>query len=161
MLELYYLETQYMCEYIDKQSVTSMPLLDQLVNQRWLCFLTMDMCCHLMNRTTSLENDVMDKTHPLAQHIDRSVLLLLLSSCQIHIPPTMRLCNFQIPDEYLVCYQMSQHNWVIIKMLYRYLRRCLLGWHRSRLGFLTPSIGEVSLGPLGNAHHDKPCKQWD
>ena len=39
-------------------------------------------------------------------------------------------------------------NWVIIKMLYRYLRRCLLGWHRSRLGFVTPSIGEVSLGPL-------------
>ena len=26
----------------DKQSVTSMPLLDQLVNQRWLCFLTMN-----------------------------------------------------------------------------------------------------------------------
>ena len=25
-----------MCEYIDKQSVPSMPLLDYLVNQRWL-----------------------------------------------------------------------------------------------------------------------------
>ena len=37
-----------------------------------------------------------------------------------------------------MCYQKSQHNWVIIKMLYRYLRRCLLGWHRSRLGFVTP-----------------------
>ena len=35
------------------------------------------------------------------------------------------------------------------------------GWHRSRLGFVTPSIGEVSLGPLGNAHRDKPCKQCD
>ena len=34
----------------------------------------------------------------------------------------------------------------------------LLGWHESRLGFVTPSIREVSLGPLGNAHH-KPCKQ--
>ena len=55
-----------MCEYIDKQSVPSMPLLDSLVNQRWLSFLAMDMCFHLMNKITSLENDVMDKTHPLA-----------------------------------------------------------------------------------------------
>ena len=23
----------------------------------------------------------------------------------------------------------------------------------SRLGFITPIVGEVSLGPLGNAHH--------
>ena len=52
-------------------------------------------------------------------------------------------------------YQMSQHNWVIIKMLYRYLRRCLLSWHESRLGFVTPYDGEVSLGPLGNTHHKK------
>ena len=51
-----------------------------------------------------------------------------------------------------MCYT-SQRNWVIIKMLYRYLRRCLLSWHRSRLGFVTLSIGEVSLGPLGNTHH--------
>ena len=58
-----------------------------------------------------------------------------------------------------VCYQTSQRNWVIIKMLYRCLRWCLLSWHRSRLGFVTPSIGEVSLGPLGNAHYYKPCKQ--
>src|SRR5215216_2882829 len=94
----------------------------------------------------------MDKTHPLAEHIDRSVLLLLLSSCQIHVPSTMRLCNSRIPEECLVCHQMSQRNWVIIKMLYRYLRRCLLSWHRSRLGFATPSIGEVSLGPLDNTH---------
>ena len=26
------------------------------------------------------------------------------------------------------------------------LRWCLLSWHRSRLGFVTPCIGEVSLG---------------
>ena len=103
----------------------------------------------------------MDKTHLLAYHVDRSVLLLLLSSCHINIPLTMRLCNSWIPEEYLVCYQTSQRNWVIIKMLYRYLRRCLLGWHRSILGFVTPSIGEVSLGPLGNAHHKKPCKKSD
>jgi hypothetical protein len=54
-----------------------------------------------------------------------------------------------------VCYQTSQRNWVIIKMLYRYLRRCPLSWHGSRLGFVTPCFGEVSLGPLGNAHHKK------
>src|SRR6266511_4232573 len=97
----------------------------------------------------------MDLTHPLAYHIDRSVLLLLLSSCQIHVPPTMRLCNSRIPEECLVCYQMSQRNWVIIKMLYRYFRRCLLSWHGSRLGFVTLCIREVSLGPLGNTHHKK------
>ena len=116
-----------------KQSVPSMPLLDQLVHQRWLSFLAMDICCHLMNGITSLENDVMNQTHPLAYHNDRYVLLLLLSSRLIHIPLTMRLCNSRIPDEHLVCYQTSQRNWVIIKMLYRYLRRCLLSWHRSRL----------------------------
>ena len=35
----------------------------------------------------------------------------------------------------------------------------MLSWHRSRLGFVTPSVGEVSLGPVGNTHHNKPCKQ--
>ena len=60
-----------MCEYIDKQSVPSMPLLDQLVDQRWLSFLAIDMSCHLINGITSLENDVIDLTHPLAQHDDR------------------------------------------------------------------------------------------
>ena len=65
----------------------------------------------------------------------------------------MRLCNSRIPEEHLVCYQTSQRNWVIIKMLYRCLRWCLLSWHRSRLWFVTPSIREVSLGPLGNTHH--------
>ena len=33
---------------------------------------------------------------------------------------------------------------MIIKELYRRI---------SRLGFVTPIAGEVSLGPLGNAHH--------
>ena len=51
-----------------------------------------------------------------------------------------------------MCYQMSQRNWVIIKVLYRCLRRYLLGWRISRLGFVTPIVGEVSLGPLGDAH---------
>ena len=88
-------------------------------------------------------------------------LLLLLFSWFIHVPMTMRLCNSWIPEEHLVCYQTSQRNWVTIKMLYRCLRWCLLSWHRSRIGFVTPIVGEVSLGPLGNAHHYKPCKQCD
>ena len=41
--------------WIHKQNnVPSKPLLDELVNQRWLSFLTIDMCCHLMNGITSL-----------------------------------------------------------------------------------------------------------
>jgi len=52
-----------------------------------------------------------------------------------------------------VCYQTSQRNWVIIKVLYRYLRRYMLGWRISRLGFVTLIVGEVSLGPLSNARH--------
>ena len=52
-----------------------------------------------------------------------------------------------------MCYQMSQRNRVIIKELYKCLQRYMLGWRISRLGFVTPIVGEVSLGPLGNAHH--------
>ena len=73
---------------------------------------------------------------------DRLVLLLWLSSWLIHVPLTMRLCNSQIPEEHLVCYQTSQHNWVVIKVLYRCFRWYLLSWHRSRLGFVTPIVGE-------------------
>ena len=65
----------------------------------------------------------------------------------------MRSCNFWIPKEHFVCYQTSQHNWVIIKVLYRCLQRYMLGWRISRLGFVTLIVGEVSLGPLGNSHH--------
>ena len=55
-----------MFEYIDKQSVTSTPLLDLPINQRWLSFLAIDMSYHLINGVTSLENDVIDLTHSLA-----------------------------------------------------------------------------------------------
>ena len=81
------------------------------------------------------------------------VSLLLLSSWLIQVPQTMRLCNSRILEEHFVCYQTSQRNWVIITVLYRCLRWYLLSWHRSRLGLVTPIVGEVSLGPLGNAHH--------
>ena len=96
---------------------------------------------------------MIDLTHSVSIALDRLVYCYCFSSCQIHIPSTMRLCNSRIPEEYLVCYQRSQHNWVIIKVLYWCLRRYLLGWRISRLGFVTPIVEEVSLGPLGNAHH--------
>ena len=80
-------------------------------------------------------------------------MLLLLSSWLIHVPMTMRLCNSRLPEEHFVCYQTSQRNRVIIKVLYRCFRRYMLGWRISRLGFVTPIVEEVSLGPLGNAHH--------
>ena len=103
------------------------------------------MSCHLINGITSLENDVIDLTHSVSLAWWSFRLLLLLSSWLIHVPMTMRLCNSRIPEEHFVCYQTSKCNWVIIKMLYRCLGCCLLSWHRSRLGFVTPSIGEVSL----------------
>ena len=61
----------------------------------------------------------------------------------------------QLPDtvEVLWVCQMSQRNWVTIKVHYRYLQRYMLSWRISRLGFVTPIVGEVSLGPLGNGHH--------
>ena len=128
------------------------------LNQRWLSFLAIDMSCHFINGVTSLENDVIDLTHSVSLALDRLSILLLLSSWVIHVPMTMRLCNSRLPEEHFVCYQTSQHNWVIIKVLYRCLRWCLLGWHRSRLAFVTPSIGEVSLGPL-DTHH-KIARKW-
>ena len=41
----------------------------------------------------------------------------------------------QLPDSVgmLWVYQTSQRNWVAIKVHYRYLQKCLLGWHGSRL----------------------------
>ena len=102
--------------------------------------------CHLMNGVTSL-GEWCDGQGPSVSLALRSFsLLLLLSSWLIHVPMTMRLCNSRLPEEHFVCYQMSQRNWVIIKVLYRCLRRYLLSWRISRLGFVTPIVGEVSLG---------------
>ena len=50
-------------------------------------------------------------------------------------------------------YQTSQHNWVTIKVHYRYLRKCLLGWHESRLGFVTLYDGEVLWAHSVMHHH--------
>ena len=37
----------------------------------------------------------------------------------------------------------------------------LLGSHGSRLGFVTPFDGEVSLGPLSNTTSQEACKKSD
>ena len=62
----------YVNTQTNKVSLVCLYLTSSL-NQRWLSFLAIDMCCHLMNEIRSLENDVMDNTHSLAQHNDRLV----------------------------------------------------------------------------------------
>ena len=91
-------------------------------------------------------------THSISLAPDRLVCCYCFL-LDLHVHMTMTLCNSRLPKEHFVCYQTSQHNWVIIKVLYRCLQRYMLGWRISRLGFVTPIVGEVSLGPLGNAHH--------
>ena len=86
-----------MCEYIDKQSVTSMPLLDKLVNQRCLSFLAMDMSCDLINGITLLENDVIDMTHSVSLALDRLVYCYCFLHDLYKVPATMRLCNSRLP----------------------------------------------------------------
>ena len=63
----------------------------------------------------------------------------------------------QLPDTVgmLWVHQTSQHNWVAIKVHYGYTRKYLLGWHKSRLGYVTPYDREVSLGPLVGHHHNE------
>ena len=92
----------------------------------------------------------MDKTQTINVAFDRVGLLLQFSACQCMSSYDHEI--MQLPDTGGIpcAYQTSQRNWVTIKMLYRYLRRCLLGWHESRLGFVTPCDGEVSEGPLDN-----------
>ena len=51
-------------------------------------------------------------------------------------------------------YQMSQRNWVTIKVYYRYLRKCLLGWHGSRLGFVTRMMERYLWAHLVGHHHN-------
>ena len=60
----------------------------------------------------------------------------------------MRNMQLHLPEEHFVCYQTPQYNWVIIKELYKCLQRYMLSWRISILGFVTPIVGEVSLGPL-------------
>ena len=92
-------------------------------------------------------------THSVSLSLDRLVCCYCFLHDLYKVPTTMRLCNSRLSEEHFVCYQTSQHNWVIIKELYRCLRRYMLSWRISRLGFVTPIVEEVSLGPLGNAHH--------
>ena len=96
---------------------------------------------------------MIDLTHSISLALDRLVCCYCFLHDLYKVPATMRLCNSRLPEEHFVCYQMSQRNWVIIKVLYRCFRMYMLSWHNSRLGFVTPIVGEVSLGPLDNTHH--------
>jgi hypothetical protein len=92
----------------------------------------------------------MDKTQTVSVAYDRIkfiAIVFCMSSICSYDHEIMQLTDTGgVPG----VYQTSQCNWVTIKMLYRYLRGCLLSWHGSRLGFFTPYDGEVSQGPLGN-----------
>ena len=102
----------------------------------------------------------MDMTHLLAYHYDRvsfiatAFFMTYTSSSDYEI--------MQLPDTGAIPCVLSNViiNWVIIKMLYRYHRRCLLSWRESRLGFVTLYDGEVTLGPLHTASQEA-CKQSD
>ena len=89
---------------------------------------------------------MIDMIHSVSLAHDRLVCCYCFLHDLYKVPTTMRLCNSGLPEEHFVCYQTLQRNWVIIKELYRCLRRYLLGWRISRLGFVTPIVEEVSLG---------------
>ena len=103
----------------------------------------------------------MDKTQTVNIAYDHVSILLLffyMSSIYSYDHEIMQLTDTGgVP----CVYQMSQHNWVTIKELYTYLQGCLLGWHLSRLGFVTPYDEEVSQGPLDNTTSQEACKQCD
>ena len=86
----------------------------------------------------------MDKTQTINVAYDRIkfiVIVFYMSSICSYDHEIMQLTDTGgVP----CVYQTSQRNWVTIKMLYRYLRRCLLGWHGSRMRFVTSYDGEVS-----------------
>ena len=97
----------------------------------------------------------MDKTQTMNVAYDSSqfiAIIFCMSSICFYDHEIMQLTNTGgVP----CVYQTSQRNWVTTNVLYRYLRGCLLSWHGSRLGFVTPCDREVSLGRLGIQHHKK------
>ena len=79
---------------------------------------------------------MIDLTHPVSLALDRLVCCYCFLHDLYKVPTTMRLCNSRLPEEHFVCHQTSQRNWVIIKEIYRCLRRYMLSWRISRLGSL-------------------------
>ena len=98
----------------------------------------------------------MDKTQTINVAYDRVKFIVIVFCMSSIISLDHEIVQFPDIVRMLWVYQTSQRNWVTIKVHYGYLRKCLLGWNESRLGFVTPCNGKVSLGPLGNAHHYKP-----
>ena len=79
-------------------------LLDWYLGSQKLREILMLLCCITLSSSRENQRSAREvaKTHPLAMHYDRLVLLLLLSSWLIHVPLTMRLCNSRIPEEHHV-----------------------------------------------------------
>ena len=86
----------------------------------------------------------MEKTQTTNVAYDRVSLLLLFSACQCICSYDHEIMQLTDIGGVPCVYQTLQRNWVTIKVLYRYLGWCLLSWHGSRLGFVTPCDGEVS-----------------
>ena len=101
---------------------------------------------------------MIDLTHSVSLALDRFYFTAIAFFMTYTCSYDYEIMQLPITEGTPMYYQTSQRKWVIIKVLYRCLQWYLLSWHRSRLGFVTPIVGEVSLGPLGNAHHYKPCK---
>ena len=100
--------------------------------------------CHL-EHAFGLRGYVDILSHLVAMHhLETNSLVTLLARLIV-------MCITERAQRYLSDNRMTNPN----------LQRYLLGWRISRLGFVTPIVGEVSLGPLGNAHHYKSCKQCD
>ena len=131
-----------MCEYIDhNMSLVSLQLTSSLIN-RWLWFPYHGHWTSLITGSHHQENDAMDKIQSKAQHKIMQFICWSFSNVKYHFYEIV-----QLPDAVgmLWVYQMSQRNWVTIKLHYRYLRKCLLGWHESRLGLVSPSYGVTNL----------------
>ena len=154
------METQMHVWIYREKNVPSEPLVDWLVDQRWSRFRDHSQVLSLDNGITSL-GESCDGQDP---NYERSVLIVsfycycFLRVKYLFLWPWDHITHWHrgIP----CVHQTSQRNWVTIKVLYRYLRACLLSWHGLRLGFVTP-CGEVSQGPLGNIISQKACKQCD
>ena len=52
-----------------------------------------------------------------------------------------------------MCYQTSQHNWVNYKGALQVSPKVLVGLAYFEIRICHPIVGQVSLGPLGNARH--------
>ena len=93
---------------------------------------------------------MVDKTQTINVAYDRIKFIAIVFCMSMYLSYDHEIMQLTGTRGVPCVYQTSQHNWVTIKVLYWYLRGCLLSWHGSRLGFVTPYGGELSQGPLSN-----------